>query len=71
MGKPNKKQLRRYFDDLADAWEKLSQIRSATIKDIYDEFSKEILILCPTFKYTEWEYVTVGTFLKEMEEGNV
>lgn len=63
MGTPTKKQLRRYFDKLADAYEKLSKIRTATIKDIYDEYSEEILTLCPTFEYPDWDYVTVGTFL--------
>jgi hypothetical protein len=71
MGKPTKKQLRKYFDDLSDAYEKLSQIRSAKIKDIYDEYSKEILIICPTFEYPDWDYVTVGTFLDDIGEKDI
>jgi hypothetical protein len=71
MGTPTKGQLRKYFDDLAAAYEKLSKIKSATIRNIYNNYSKELLILCPNFKYPEWEYITVGTFLKEMEEGDI
>ena len=46
-----------------DAAKILSEHKNRLIREIYDKYSEEILILKPNFEYPDWSYKTVLSLL--------